>query len=162
MINAGRGEFFVRLCRARASTQTHHMNMHTRSAMQVAAARICIHEGGESTGRQRRPCRAAVKRCAVAILADSSLRQRTLCASDTASGRPRHAKGHSHGDSELSFGVSCKPAAYRTGSISESAACGLRTTGTVSTATSMTRLACLAPQGGPTQIHDAPRAPHAS
>ena len=69
-------------------------------------------------------------------------------ASDAVSGRPRHAKGHSHGDSDLSFGVPCKPAADRTGSISESAACGLRTTGTVPTATSMTRLACLAPQGG--------------
>ena len=46
MIYAGRGDFFVGFCRARASTQTHHMHMHTRPAMQVDAARIRIHEGG--------------------------------------------------------------------------------------------------------------------
>ena len=143
MINAGRGNFFVRFCRARASTQTHQMHMHTRSAMQVGAARIRIHEGGRvnRTATEVMPGRR-IAMCSTHP-AHPSLQQRTLCASD-ASGRPGHAQGRSQGDSDLPFGVAGKTAAGRTCSISESTALSTafkHGRGTASTATWMTWLA---------------------
>ena len=123
-----------------------HVHMHTRSAIQFDAARTAYMRGAESTGRQRGPCRTGVYRCAVAILAHPSLQQRTLCASDAASGCVRNAQGRSHGVSDLSFGVHGKRRRVAPCGISESAACGLRALGTVSTATWMTWLAWLAPQ----------------
>jgi hypothetical protein len=134
----------LRFCRAdaRARQQT-YMRMHTRSAAATAMQlpmRVYAHTGGPilTNGRQRMPCWARGWRRAAAI---HPFTRHALSVS-------RYALRRAHRNSHLPYAVPGSPVACRIRSISESAACVLRTTGTVSTETSTTRLACLAPQRG--------------
>ena len=144
-VREGGGEFVLRFCRAHASArrQQTHMRTHTRSAAATAMQlplRVYTHTSGPilTNGRQQRPFGARGWRRAAAI---HPFTRHALFFS-------RYALRRSHRYSQLPLGVPGSPVAYRFRSISESAACVLRTTGTVSTATSTTRLACLALQRG--------------
>jgi hypothetical protein len=156
-VREGGGEVVLRFCRAHASARkaaNAHAHAHAicsgncnaAAAMQLPL-RVYTHTSGPilTNGRQRRPFWARGWRRAAAI---HPFTRHALFFS-------RYALRRSHRYSQLPLGVPGSPVAYRIRSISESAACVLRTTGTVSIATSTTRLACLALQRG--QTHEALR-----
>ena len=123
------------------------MRMHARSAAITAMQlplRVYAHTGGPNltNGKQRRPCWARGWRRAAAI---HPFTRHALLFS-------RYALRRSHRYSHLPMGVPGSLVECRTRSISESAACVLRTTGPVSTETSTTRLVCILPQRGRTRL----------
>ncbi len=158
-VREGGGEFVLRFCRAPTpapARQQTHMRTHTRSAAATAMQlplRVYTHIYAPklsgpilTNGRQRRPFwargwRRALRRAGSGAAAIHPFTRHALLFS-------RYALRRSHRYSQLPLGVPGSPVAYRIRSISESAACVLRTTGTVPTATSTTRLACLALQRG--------------